>query len=66
MLELYDLDADPSELHNVAGQAEFRDVQQTLMAALQEKLITDYDYVPPVLNEALPRPNAPAKKAPQQ
>ena len=64
VLELYDLDADPSELHNVAGQAEFRDVQQTLMAALQEKLITDYDYVPPVLNEALPRPNAPAKKAP--
>jgi hypothetical protein len=28
------------------------------MAAMQEKMITDYDYVPPVINEAVPRPNA--------
>ncbi len=55
LLELYDLDADPSELHNIAGQLEYRDIQRTLMAALQEKQITDYDYLPPVLNEALPR-----------
>ncbi len=55
VLELYDLDADPSELHNIAGQLEYRDIQRTLMAALQEKQITDYDYLPPVLNEALPR-----------
>jgi arylsulfatase A-like enzyme len=60
-LELYDLDADPGELHNLAGQSQHRDVQQTLMAALQEKLITDYDFVPPVVNEAQPRPNG-AKK----
>ena len=33
-------------------------VQQTLAAALQEKLITDYDFVPPVIMEALPWPNA--------
>jgi arylsulfatase A-like enzyme len=62
VLELYDLDKDPGELNNMAGQAELRDVQQTLMAALQEKLITDYDFVPPVLNEALPRPNQGANR----
>jgi len=62
VLELYDLDADPAELHNLAGRPEVRDVQQTLMAALQEKLITDYDFVPPVVSEALPRPTVEKKK----
>ena len=62
VLELYDLEKDPSELDNLAGKAEFRDLQQTLMAALQEKLITDYDFVPPVINEAMPRPNARGKQ----
>jgi N-sulfoglucosamine sulfohydrolase len=60
VLELYDLDADPGELNNLAGKPEYRDVQMTLAAALQEKLITDYDFVPPILNEAVPRP--PARK----
>jgi N-sulfoglucosamine sulfohydrolase len=65
VLELYDLDADPSELNNLAGRAELRDVQQTLAAVLQEKLITDYDFVPPVIPEAQPRPAAAGqKKAP--
>jgi len=63
VLELYDLEKDPAELHNVAGQAEYKDMQQTLMAVLQEKLITDYDYVPPVINEAQPRPAQAKKKA---
>lgn len=62
VLELYDLEKDPGELNNLAGQAPHRDVQQTLMAAMQEKLITDYDFVPPVISEALPRPNAPKKQ----
>lgn len=57
-LELYDLDADPSELTNLAGRAEVRDVQETLMAAMQEKMILDHDYIPPVLPEAMPRPAA--------
>ena len=34
------------------------------MAALQEKLITDYDFIPPVLNEAQPLPTKPAKNTP--
>ncbi|MCX6631478.1 MAG: sulfatase [Candidatus Solibacter sp.] len=63
ILELYDLEKDPGELHNLAGQADLKDLQQTLMAAMQEKMITDYDYVPPVLNEARPQPAA-TKKVP--
>jgi hypothetical protein len=55
VLELYDLEADPGELHNLANRAETRDIQQTLMAAMQEKMITDYDFVPPVLNESKPK-----------
>ena len=37
--------------------------KQKVLAALtaQEKLITDYDYVPPVLMEGQPRPNAKKK-----
>ena len=65
-LELYDLDADPGELRNLAGRDELRDVQQTLMAAMQEKMITDYDYVPPVVNEAMPRPAAGVPKGGQR
>jgi arylsulfatase A-like enzyme len=55
VLELYDLEKDPAELHNVAGMVEYRDQQQTLVAALQEKMIVDHDFVPPVVDEALPR-----------
>jgi arylsulfatase A-like enzyme len=64
VLELYDLDADPGELHNLAGREDLKDVQQTLMAALQEKLIVDSDFVPPVLNENNPPPQPGAKKQP--
>jgi arylsulfatase A-like enzyme len=52
-LELYDLDADPEEMNNLAGRPELKDVQQTLMAALQEKIVVDADFVPPVLQEAV-------------
>ena len=62
VLELYDLDADPGELNNLAGRAEHHDVQQTLMAAMLDKQIADHDYVPPVLNEAQPNPAAAKKK----
>jgi N-sulfoglucosamine sulfohydrolase len=62
VLELYDLDADPGELNNVAGRAEYRDIQETLTAAMQEKMITDYDFIPPVMSEAKPRPAAGQRK----
>ncbi len=54
VLELYDLDRDPAELHNLATLDEFKDIRQTLLAALQEKMIVDSDFVPPALTEANP------------
>jgi hypothetical protein len=66
VLELYDLEKDPAELNNIADTAEYRDAQQTLMAALQEKMIIDYDFVPPVVNEAIPRPAAAKRRTRQQ
>ncbi len=53
VLELYDLETDPGELHNLAGRPELESVQRRLMEALQEKMITDYDFVPPILPEAV-------------
>ena len=35
---------------------------QTLMAAMQEKMILDYDFIPPVMSEAAPRGAAGQKK----
>ncbi len=61
VFEMFDLEKDPYELNNVAGQPEYKDAQQTLMAVMQEKIITDYDFVPPVLNETN-RPNQTKKK----
>jgi len=63
VLELFDLESDPGELNNLAGRPELRDIQQSLMEAMQEKMITDYDFIPPVLTEAGPRvPPGAAKK----
>lgn len=44
--ELYDLEKDPGELHNLAGQPEYGKVERELKVALQEKMILDYDYLP--------------------
>jgi hypothetical protein len=62
VLELYDLEKDPAELNNVAGRPEYRDVLQTLAAALQEKQIIDHDFAPPILKEARPAQPAAKKK----
>ena len=62
ILELYDLDTDPGELVNLAGKPEVHDVQQTLMAAMQEKQIIDYDFAPPVMTESAPRNAAGVQK----
>ena len=44
--ELYDLDADPSELNNLSGKPELAAVERSLRLALAEKMILDFDYLP--------------------
>jgi arylsulfatase A-like enzyme len=55
--ELYDLEADPSELNNISGKPELASVERELREALAEKMILDFDYLPlPDLNvDAAPR-----------
>jgi N-sulfoglucosamine sulfohydrolase len=51
VLELYDLDRDPGELNNMAGKPELRETERELLIALQEKMIVDFDFLPPPMNE---------------
>jgi arylsulfatase A-like enzyme len=44
--ELYDLEADPSELHNLSGKPELAEVETELRRAMAEKMILDFDYLP--------------------
>lgn len=44
--ELYDLESDPSELHNLWGSPELTQVEFSLLSALAEKMILDFDYLP--------------------
>ncbi len=44
--ELYDLQADPSELNNLSGSAPLRAVEGALRRALAEKMLLDFDYLP--------------------
>lgn len=46
MFELYDLQDDPREFNNLAGRRETRDIEQKLMAALQEWMILERDFLP--------------------
>lgn len=44
--ELYDLETDPSELVNLSGRKDLARIEQELRAALAEKMILDFDYLP--------------------
>ncbi len=44
--ELYDLTEDPNELHNLYGQKGLEAATHELKAALQKKMILDFDYLP--------------------
>jgi N-sulfoglucosamine sulfohydrolase len=55
VLELYDLETDRPEFENVAGDPRHSAVVQEHLEALQEKMITDRDYLPAPLGEALPK-----------
>ena len=55
--ELYDLETDPSELHNLAGEKDTVAIQTGLREALQEKMILDFDYLPlPIATEPKKQP----------
>ena len=55
MFELFDLEKDPHELTNLAGNPEYRSVEEALKTRLQEWMILNQDYVPlPIAPE--PRP----------
>jgi arylsulfatase A-like enzyme len=47
VIELYDLAKDPGELNNLAGDPNYKAVQEELIAALTEKMIIDFDFLPP-------------------
>lgn len=44
--ELYDLESDPNELHNLYGQKGQEEVTLELKTVLQRKMILDFDYLP--------------------
>ena len=44
--ELYDLQSDPSELKNLSGTPALQEIERQLRAALAEKMILDFDYLP--------------------
>ena len=44
--ELYDLHKNPSALNNLSGRPELAAVERELRAALAEKMILDWDYLP--------------------
>lgn len=59
--ELYDLEADPAELNNLAGNAEFAAVERELRMALADKMVKDFDYLPlPALPDPAGTTSAPA------
>jgi arylsulfatase A-like enzyme len=46
MFALYDLENDPDELNNLAGQTEYANIEEKLKEALQGWMILNQDYLP--------------------
>jgi N-sulfoglucosamine sulfohydrolase len=46
IVELYDLQADPGVMHNLAGDPAYAEIEHALKVALTEKMIIDFDYLP--------------------
>lgn len=48
--ELYDLQADPVEMVNLAGRPEHKEIEDQLKMALSEKMVQNFDFLPLPLN----------------
>ena len=46
IVELYDLEKDPLEIRNLAGQATHKDIEQQLRVELEKWMIREHDYLP--------------------
>ncbi|MCX6309887.1 MAG: sulfatase-like hydrolase/transferase, partial [Bacteroidia bacterium] len=46
VFELYDLDNDPFESKNLAGQIEFKEMEKTLRDEIEKKMLVDHDFLP--------------------
>jgi arylsulfatase A-like enzyme len=44
--EFYDLDADPGELNNLAGDPSYQEIELAHKKALTEKMVLDWDFLP--------------------
>jgi arylsulfatase A-like enzyme len=51
IVELYDIQVDPGEIRNLAGNPAHATIEHELKVVLQEKMIVDYDYLPLPLRE---------------
>lgn len=46
IFELYDLNKDPFELNNIAGQKEYIEIEKTLRNEMEAKMLKDHDFLP--------------------
>jgi hypothetical protein len=46
MFQLFDLEKDPSELHNLSGQEAYAEIEHQLKVKLHEWMIVNQDYLP--------------------
>ena len=46
MFELYDLETDPYELHNLAGTPDNKTIERDLKQAMLDWMIVERDYLP--------------------
>ena len=59
MFELFDIEKDPQELNNLAGDLKFKEIEQQLKARLQKWMILNEDYVPLPIPPVPPQTVAP-------
>lgn len=65
--ELYDLESDPNELHNLYGQKGIEKVTLELKTTLQRKMILDFDYLPlPIAADPKGKGKAASKSDPKR